>query len=325
MAMKRCPVCGEKYSDTYKECPFCEEERALQEGGGRRGGSRPGRRTARSRQFSLITPTLIVLIIIMAALLIYLLYGSQLADTLGGVQTDEPGTEDVLPAGENDPAEEPGREDPDGTMPVTDDGAGDPDAETQDPAETQEPDEPEDTTEATDYEEAMALPDGLVLSTTDFTLSHLGETAAIRVTSGGSGSYTWISEDDGVASVDSAGKVTAVSGGTVNVVVTDGTRKGVCIVRVRASGSLPAAPSTDDSGSGGAHALNNTDFTRPVSEGPYQLRVSGVTTGITWTSSNTSVATVSSSGLVTPVGAGTATITASWDGQSLSCIVRVPG
>ena len=32
MAMKRCPVCGEKYSDTYRDCPFCEEEEALREG-----------------------------------------------------------------------------------------------------------------------------------------------------------------------------------------------------------------------------------------------------------------------------------------------------
>ena len=29
MAMKRCPICGEKYSDTYKSCPFCEEDEAL--------------------------------------------------------------------------------------------------------------------------------------------------------------------------------------------------------------------------------------------------------------------------------------------------------
>ena len=55
MAMKRCPVCGEKYSDTYKECPFCEEGRELQElqkGGGRaRKSARGGRRTAaRSRK-----------------------------------------------------------------------------------------------------------------------------------------------------------------------------------------------------------------------------------------------------------------------------------
>ena len=38
MAMKRCPDCGEKYSDSYKYCPFCEEEEILKEGKGR--GSR---------------------------------------------------------------------------------------------------------------------------------------------------------------------------------------------------------------------------------------------------------------------------------------------
>lgn len=32
MAMKRCPDCGEKYSDSYKYCPFCEEEEILKEG-----------------------------------------------------------------------------------------------------------------------------------------------------------------------------------------------------------------------------------------------------------------------------------------------------
>ena len=321
MAMKRCPVCGEKYSDTYRECPFCEEERALQEGGGstRRGG-RQGRRAARSRQFSLITPTLIVLIILMAALLIYLLRDTSQPsadDQTDDVQTEEPlPTEDPEEPDDTVPAEPDETEDPEGAMP---DETEDDTPPAEEPDETEEPEPAEDS----DYEEAMALPDGLTLSTTDFTLRNLGETATIRVTAGGSGTYTWISEDAGIASVDSAGKVTAVSGGTINVVVTDGTRKGVCIVRVRAEGSLPSAPA--DSGSGGSHTLNNTDFTRSVSEGDYQLKVSGVTTGITWSSSNPSVATVSSSGVVTPVGPGTATVTASWDGQSLSCIVRVPG
>ena len=64
MAMKRCPVCGEKYSDTYRDCPFCEEEEALREGEKLR-RSRGGHRASRTRQFSLITPTLIVLILIM--------------------------------------------------------------------------------------------------------------------------------------------------------------------------------------------------------------------------------------------------------------------
>lgn len=106
------------------------------------------------------------------------------------------------------------------------------------------PNEPDDTTTTTapntgsetgDYEKAMALPDGLTLSTTDFTMKSVGETASIRV-SGGSGSYTWISEDDGIASVDSTGKVTAISKGTINIVVTDGSKKGVCIVRCNVSG-----------------------------------------------------------------------------------------
>ena len=68
MAMKRCPVCGEKYSDTYKTCPFCEEEAAERSGGKiRRGG---GRRSASKGQPNLLTPTLVVLILIMLALLV---------------------------------------------------------------------------------------------------------------------------------------------------------------------------------------------------------------------------------------------------------------
>ena len=61
MAMKRCPDCGEKYSDTYKYCPFCEEEEVL-----RKGKDRGGRRARQSRHFSVLTPILVVLILIMA-------------------------------------------------------------------------------------------------------------------------------------------------------------------------------------------------------------------------------------------------------------------
>ena len=84
MAMKRCPVCGERYSDTYKECPFCEEEEYWEEEQpdtdrhtilreGSRGASRGGRSA-----YSIVTPILIVLIVLMALLLVYLLYGDKL-------------------------------------------------------------------------------------------------------------------------------------------------------------------------------------------------------------------------------------------------------
>lgn len=50
MAMKRCPDCGEKYSDTYKYCPFCEEEEILKK------GKTGGRRARQERSFSLLIP-----------------------------------------------------------------------------------------------------------------------------------------------------------------------------------------------------------------------------------------------------------------------------
>ena len=32
MSNRQCPKCGEEYSDTYRTCPFCEEEAAIQKG-----------------------------------------------------------------------------------------------------------------------------------------------------------------------------------------------------------------------------------------------------------------------------------------------------
>ena len=251
MAMKRCPVCGEKYSDTYRDCPFCEEEEALREGA----KLRRGRRAApRSRQFSLVTPTLIVLIFMMAGLLVYLLYGDQLKEKFRkGGEDATPPTEDVTPV-------KPQPTEPDVTEPEPGD--------TPDSEPGTMPEAPSDTTTTTDYGNMMALPSGLKLSTEDFTLRSVGETATIRA-SGGSGSYTWASEDDGVASVDQNGKVTAISQGTVNVVVSDGSKKGVCIVRCNVSGgaATPTTPSGSSLKAGSAKVVNGGNGVR-VRSGP---------------------------------------------------------
>ena len=224
MAMKRCPVCGEKYSDTYKNCPFCEEEAALRGGGKVRRG---GRRTAGKQKVNLLTPTLIILILIMAALLIYLLFGDRFQKEPD--KQDTPPVEEVQP--QQPEVEAPIDTDPEGSgMPE------DPEGTEQDPGTTTAP-------AASKYETASKLPDGLTFSTTDFTLKAAGETHTIQV-SGGSGSYTWLSEDDGVASVDQNGKVTAISRGTINVLVTDGSKKAVCIVRCSFSGTLTTTPGT---------------------------------------------------------------------------------
>lgn len=338
MAMKRCPVCGEKYSDTYRNCPFCEED-ALQEEEEFR---RPVRRSGRSRQFNLITPTLIVLIIIMAALLIYLLYGDQIFKKDGG-EGDSQNNPPV--SGTVDP-EKPGVS----TPPVDklpDDGgdtSGDGTSGSGDASGNQAgviPDTPSnsDSTPSTQtpasgemtYEKAMALPggSGLSLNKSDFTRS-VSEGAYQLKATGGSGALTWISQDPGVASVDASGKVTPISAGTVNIVVTDGSKRAVCIVRVKSGGAAPStsAPSTQtpstgsSGGSGGANTLNREDMTISVGE-TFRLRVSGVTTSLSWSVADSSIATVAGDGTVTGVSKGMTTVTVSWDGQSLKCIVRV--
>ena len=263
MAMIRCPKCGEKYSDTYRECPFCEEEEALLDGEEIRRSPKRGRRAAHSRQFSLITPTLIVLILLMAGLLIYLLYGDKLAEKFGGEKAPATPVEDVTPG---TMPEAPGTQNPDdsqsGVMPEA---PSDPDTPPQN--------KPEQPQESGDYDAAMKLPDGLSLSTKDFTLKAVGETATIRA-SGGSSSYKWISEDEGIASVDQSGKVTAISKGTVNIVVSDGSKKGVCIVRCNLtdgggtttatpteSGSLKAGSAVVVNGGNGVRVRSSPDTT----------------------------------------------------------------
>ena len=69
--------------------------------------------------------------------------------------------------------------------------------------------------------------------------------------SGGNGTYTWSSSDDGIASVDAGGHVTAVSQGRATLTVTDGTGRGTCVVLVR-GGSTAGTSSSGGTSSGGS-------------------------------------------------------------------------
>lgn len=316
MAMKRCPDCGEKYSDTYKYCPFCEEEEALREGervrrssgGGRRAAARGGRHS-----YSLVTPTLIILILIMSALLVYLLFGESISAKLHGEKTpDNPISSVQTPAASSGASSGASSSDPDVSTPGT------------------MPEDPSVTTTEVSYDTVNNLPSGLTLNKSDFTLPVGDPDVQLKVSGDdGTKNYTWVSQDPSVATVDAKGKVKAIANGTVNVLVSDGNRKGVCIVRVK-GGSAPSAGSTTPSGGSTTTTpaatslkLNKTDFTMSIGELSVQLTVSGTSSAVTWTSSNTSVATVSDKGLVKAIGTGRCTVTASVDGQKLECIVRV--
>jgi Bacterial surface proteins containing Ig-like domains len=123
----------------------------------------------------------------------------------------------------------------------------------------------------------------------------------------------WTSDKTSVATVDSSGKVTAVALGSATITATtvDGSKTASCAVTVGAALS----------------GLNKTS-TGLLVGGSEQLAPAysssdGSGTPLTWTSSNSSVASVNSSGLITGVSAGFATITATDGSNSKSCVVIV--
>lgn len=221
MAMKTCPVCGEKYSDTYRSCPFCEEEKNFRRG---KGPKRKGGHRVRQGGPSLLSPMLVIAILLMAALLIYLLFGKAIGEKLGWGQD---------PAG----SEPSGAVSSQGSSGTSSSGASGSGASSSGEEPVVDP-EPAGLT----YEAALALPDGLTLSKTDYS-TNVGDPDVTLSVSGGSGSYTWLSENDAIATVSESGTVTAVANGTVNILVTDGNQKAVCIVRVK-GGSAPVTPTT---------------------------------------------------------------------------------
>lgn len=92
MSLLKCPKCGEMFSDSYKTCPFCEEDEAFANGGKK--PVNPGRRVHRQKSPSILGPTLVLVLVLVAGVLLYTLIGS------GKTGDDRPPknpTEDVDP------------------------------------------------------------------------------------------------------------------------------------------------------------------------------------------------------------------------------------
>lgn len=161
-----------------------------------------------------------------------------------------------------------------------------------------------------------AIPSGATLQ-----LSASAKSADGKVIAGKN--FTWSSANSAVANVSGAGLVTAgtVQGGSsesVNISATVDGITGSLLITVAPSpvATLSIIPATGTVGVGSTFQLTVTLFNSAGSQ------LSG--RSINWTSSNTSVATVSTTGTVRALVPGTATITATSEGKSASSIITVP-
>ena len=137
-------------------------------------------------------------------------------------------------------------------------------------------------------------------------------TATVKPENATDKSVTWTSSNASVASVDQNGTVTAVKSGNATITAKAGEKSATCAVTV----TTPVESIT----------LDHTSIT--VEEGKTTTLVATVTPDdadnktVSWSSSNTSVATVTS-GKVTAKKEGTSTITAKAGNKSATCTVTV--
>lgn len=202
--------------------------------------------------------------------------------------------------------------------------------ETEDPEETDEPEETEDSNAADTPEEeetAPALPPEL--SSVDFTLFQPGEETTLAVKNAREGAViTFASSDPTVVTVSDTGLVTAVSDGVADITVTVDGVSLTCIARCNLgltteNNETPVMQQP----TGGVYHLSHEDVT--LAEGINESFIlllldegGNKVNGAVYSSSDSSVCTAESSGRITAIGAGMATVTVNYGGSSYTCIIR---
>ena len=98
MSLIKCDKCGELFSDSYRECPFCAEDEEYYRGNVRKGAFHaPGEK----KRPSIVIPLIILIFVLLIAAALWYFFGNTLKGVITG-EPNKPATENVEP----DPVED---------------------------------------------------------------------------------------------------------------------------------------------------------------------------------------------------------------------------
>lgn len=257
MRLLKCPKCGEMFSDTYKTCPFCQEDeerhssKPVKSAGHRTGGGRAKPKVGGG--------VVIVCLVLVLGLAAYTIFGNQITAFFAG-EKDAPTPEPTV----------------------------------------------------------------LTMNKTSVELT-VGSSFALTVS--GADKVAFSSSDEAVATVSANGTVQAVSTGSAVITASAADTTATCRVAVTAAVDQPTDPVTPDVPSDlaiySAYSESVVDDVTIEAGKEALMEVQGTDSAVTWSIADSSIATVDSSGMVKGVASGVTNLTATVDGQTLTCIVRV--
>lgn len=305
MSLIKCPKCGEMFSDSYKTCPFCEEDEAYY--GGRLKKSR-GRRAVEGRKKkapSALGPVAIVVLVLLLALVVWLLFGDRIREALDG-GSETPPVVDV------DNTDKDKTDTPDDTTPVT----------------------PTISLNRTILALAPNDKETLKVSGTEDTASwESSDPTIVTVTS--SGEVTALADGTAVITArvgdESVTCTVTVKEKTTSTTPDDTTKPDDSSSKPDSS-TKPSSNTKVDVSKLYLESIYGTtidpvdgtfDLTISLSEYASQFTVGGTDMKATWSGGNSSVATVTSDGTIKPVGRGDTTLTITIGSTEVKCLVRV--
>ena len=303
MSLIKCPKCGEMFSDSYKTCPFCEEDEAYYSGKVRKGRGRRTAESSKRRAPSILGPVAVVVLILLVVLVVWLIFGDRIKEAIDG-------------------SEKP----PITNVDTPDDGAATPDDTVVTPTISLNRtvlvlsvgDKESLKVNGTEETVAWSSSDPTVASVTssgDVTALAKGNaviTAAVGEESV-SCTVTVKSEDD--TSGDNSATTTKPN---------DTTKPGDTTTTKPSTGSVDVSKLTLESEYGTTIKPNDGTFDISLPAGlSCSFTVKGTDMTAAWSSANSSIATVSADGTVKTVSRGETTLTIKLGSTEVKCLLRV--